>query len=97
MPDSYYVYIITNRPNGTLYVGMTNNIARRMFEHKSKAIEGFSKKYDLNLLAYYEVYPDPESAIVAEKRMKEWKRAWKVGRILSTNPDWKDLSLTLNN
>ena len=69
----YYTYIITNKPNGILYIGMTNNLARRMYEHKSKAIDGFSKKYGLDILVYYEVYPDPESAIHAEKRMKFWK------------------------
>ncbi|MDX1921644.1 MAG: GIY-YIG nuclease family protein [Alphaproteobacteria bacterium] len=96
MPENYFVYILTNKPNGILYVGMTNNIARRIIEHKQNLYEGFSKKYGLNKLVYYEVYNDPESAIVAEKRMKKWNRAWKVRRILTTNPNWDDLIEDLN-
>ena len=96
MPDAFYVYIMTNKPNGILYVGVTNNIARRTYENQQGIYKGFTQKYGLKILVYYEVYPSPEEAIQAEKRMKKWNRAWKIRRILMTNPDWKDLSLSLN-
>ncbi|HVY13435.1 MAG TPA: GIY-YIG nuclease family protein [Alphaproteobacteria bacterium] len=97
MNREYYVYIITNRPNGILYVGVTSNLSRRMYEHQRGLLEGFSKKYGLKLLVYYENYPTPAEAIQAETRMKKWNRAWKVRRILEVNPEWKDLSKDLAN
>lgn len=96
MSEEFYIYIITNRPNGILYVGVTNNLRRRIYEHKLKLYDGFSKKYNLERLVYYEVYPDPEAAIQAEKRMKKWNRSWKVKRILANNPNWDDLYQDLN-
>lgn len=86
-----YVYIITNEKNGTLYIGVTNDIIRRIYEHKSKAIEGFSVKYDLNKLVYYEVYEDEENAIKREKTLKRWNINWKKDLIENFNPEWKDL------
>ncbi len=91
METLFFVYIMTNKPNGILYIGMTNDLIRRIFEHKNKFVEGFTKKYGLDKLVYYEIYQDPETALYREKCMKTWKRSWKVKHILRTNPEWKDL------
>ena len=88
----YYLYIITNKKNGVLYIGVTNNLERRMFEHKNKLIKGFSSRYNLDKLVYLEVYQYVEDAIKREKNMKKWKREWKVNLIVEDNPDWGDLS-----
>jgi putative endonuclease len=88
----YFVYMLTNRRNGTLYIGVTNNLVRRIYEHKFDQIEGFAKKYNLNKLVYFEKTSDIHSAISREKRLKKWNRAWKIKFIESLNPDWKDLS-----
>lgn len=88
---AFYIYILTNRPNVTLYVGVTNDLIRRVYEHKEKLADGFTKKYGIDRLVYFEILEDPESAIHREKCMKEWKRAWKVKHILQTNPEWRDL------
>ena len=90
------VYIITNKPNGILYIGVTSNLPQRIFQHQQGTFEGFSKKYDLKMLVWYEFFDSMDSAIAQEKRMKEWNRAWKVKRILEMNPQWDDLSLALN-
>ena len=86
----YYMYIVTNRPNGTLYIGVTGNLIRRISQHRDGTIEGFTKRYGLTRLVYYEVYDNPRSAIWREKRLKTWLRARKVRLIHTTNPDWKD-------
>lgn len=86
-----YVYILTNKPNGTLYIGVTSDLPKRIAEHKAKVVPGFSAKYGLDKLVYYEVADSIEAAIVREKQMKEWQRAWKVKRVLQTNPEWRDL------
>jgi putative endonuclease len=91
-----WVYIMTNRPNGTLYVGVTNVIGRRAFEHRSGLIDGFTKRYGLKRLVYMERYEDIGSAIQRERNMKHWPRAWKVRLILDANPDWRDLYDELN-
>ncbi|GJQ62567.1 MAG: endonuclease [Melioribacteraceae bacterium] len=91
----YFVYIITNKRNGTLYIGMTNNLARRVWEHKEGLVEGFSKKYDTKLLVYYEKSNNVSDAIAREKQLKKWKREWKLRIIEKVNPDWGDLSLNL--
>ena len=88
----YYLYIITNKKNGVLYIGVTNNLERRMFEHKNKLIKGFSSRYNLDKLVYLEVYQYVEDAIKREKNMKKWKREWKINLIVEDNPDWGDLS-----
>ena len=88
----YYLYIITNKKNGVLYIGVTNNLERRMLEHKNKLIKGFSSRYNLDKLVYLEVYQYVEDAIKREKNMKKWKREWKVNLIVEDNPDWGDLS-----
>ena len=86
-----YVYIITNQKNGTLYIGVTNNLVRRIYEHKNKLLDGFSSKYDLNKLVYYEIHEDELTAIKREKTLKNYKRNWKKDLIESVNPLWKDL------
>jgi putative endonuclease len=86
-----WVYIITNRPNGTLYVGVTSDIARRIWEHRQGVAEGFSKRYGLKRLVYAERFDDIREAIRREKAVKCWPRAWKVRLILADNPDWTDL------
>jgi putative endonuclease len=88
----YYIYIPTNKSNKVLYVGVTNNLTRRMYEHKSKLIEGFCKKYNISKLVYYEVTNDVESALRREKQLKNWRRDWKIDQITQFNPQWKDLS-----
>lgn len=93
----YYVYILTNKPNGTLYIGVTNDIARRVYEHKTKAVKGFSQKYNLDKVVYIEEYPTAEEAIHREKCMKEWKRVWKIQKIVEMNPEWRDLYAEFNN
>jgi len=87
----YYVYILTNR-SGTLYVGVTNNLLRRLYEHKHKLIPGFTKRYKIDRLVYYEHTPDVRAAIAREKQIKPWRRGKKVALIESKNRDWHDLS-----
>ena len=88
----YYVYILTNKSNKVLYIGVTNNLERRIFEHKNKLVEGFTKKYNLNKLVYYEATNDIDGALEREKQLKNWHRDWKINLINSSNPNWKDLS-----
>ena len=87
----YYVYILASRIGGTLYIGVTNDLVRRVFEHKSKLVEGFTQKYDVVKLVYFEQFDDPENAIKREKRLKKWNRAWKIRLIEENNPNWEDL------
>jgi len=87
----YFVYIMTNK-SGTLYIGLTNNIKRRVFEHKNKLIKGFTKKYNITKLIYFEAFSDIYSAITREKTLKGWLRNKKLELIKTTNPDWIDLS-----
>lgn len=89
----YYVYILTNKYNTTFYIGVTNNIAKRLFEHKTKLLEGFTKKYKLNKLAYLEEYNDIKEAIAREKQLKNWHRDWKINLIRKVNPEFKDMSI----
>ena len=86
-----WIYIMTNRPNGTLYTGVTNNLARRVFEHREGLLEGFTKSYGLKRLVYYERYENISDAIQREKNIKHWPRAWKARLILDMNPGWRDL------
>jgi len=88
----FYVYIATNKPDGVLYTGMTDDINRRMWEHREHVFRGFTDKYNCELLAWYEGHESRESAFVRERQIKEWKRAWKVKRIVEMNPDWRDLA-----
>ena len=91
----YYVYILSSKRNGTLYIGMTNNLRRRVEEHKQGLIPGFTQKYKVNLLVYFEEYNDPRDAIAREKQLKWWRRKWKLELIESINPEWKDLTAEL--
>jgi len=88
----YYLYILTNKKNGTLYIGVTNNLERRLYEHKNKLVEGFTNKYGLVALVYFETFQYVKDAIVREKNMKKWKRQWKINLIEEENSDWKDLA-----
>ena len=90
--NQYYVYIATNKSK-TLYVGVTNNLERRMYEHKEKLTSGFTSRYNITMLVYYEVTSDVYSAISREKQLKGWLRSKKIGLIESMNPDWRDLSV----
>jgi putative endonuclease len=92
----YYVYILANRKSGTLYVGVTNNLARRLYEHVNGLTKGFTKKYDVHCLVYFELTSDVTSAIAREKQLKNWKREWKIALIEKENPDWNDLSKEFN-
>jgi putative endonuclease len=86
-----WVYIVTNRPNGTLYAGVTDDLARRAWEHRPGLVEGFTKQYGLRRLVFAEHYGDMRVARQRERNMKHWRRAWKVRLILAQNPDWEDL------
>lgn len=89
----YYVYILSNKKHGTLYIGLTNNLERRMFEHKHKLIDGFTKKYGIDKLMYFETFQYINDAIKREKNMKKWKRQWKIELIEEDNKFWKDLAI----
>ncbi len=91
MTQNYYMYIMTNRSR-TFYVGITNNLERRVYEHKQKLIDGFTKRYNISRLVYYEVFTDVRDAIAREKQVKDWRREKKIALIESMNPTWKDLS-----
>lgn len=88
---SYYVYILASRIGGTLYIGVTNDLIRRVAEHKLQLVESFTKEYGVVRLVYFEQFDDPENAIKREKRLKKWKRDWKIALIEKDNPDWNDL------
>ncbi len=88
----YYVYILTNKGNKVLYIGVTNNLERRIFEHKNELIEGFTKKYNVDKLVHFEVTNDIGSALEREKQLKNWHREWKINLINKVNPGWRDLS-----
>lgn len=92
MKKQYFVYILASERNGTLYVGMTSNLARRVYEHKQETVEGFTQKYHVHMLVFYETYDSPEEAIHREKNVKAWKRVWKLRLIEEYNPEWKDLA-----
>ncbi|MDA8079560.1 MAG: GIY-YIG nuclease family protein [Nitrospiraceae bacterium] len=88
---TYYVYILCSSRNGTLYIGVTSDIVKRIYEHKNNLVEGFTKKYSVHCLVWYEMHQTPEAAIQREKQIKKWKRAWKLRLIEENNPAWKDL------
>ena len=89
------VYILASKRNGTLYVGVTSNLVKRIWEHKNNNVEGFTKRYGVHQLVWYEIHENMESAIVREKRLKEWKRKWKLELIENNNPYWHDLYNTI--
>ena len=92
----YFIYILASKRNGTLYIGVTNNLLERVNQHKNNLVDGFTKKYGVHNLVYYEVYKSIDDAIAREKCMKKWKRKWKLELIESSNPNWEDLFHTLS-
>ena len=92
---NYYVYILASKKNGTLYTGITSNLIKRVYEHKNSFVDGFTEKYSIKNLVYFEIYADPENAILRENRIKKWSRQWKINIIQRSNPEWKDLYETI--
>ncbi|PIR87354.1 MAG: excinuclease ABC subunit C [Candidatus Harrisonbacteria bacterium CG10_big_fil_rev_8_21_14_0_10_49_15] len=92
MQRSYYVYILASKRNGTLYIGVTNDLEKRVYQHQQHLIPGFTQKYNATLLVYYEETGSVEAAIRREKQLKKWNRAWKIRKIEEQNPEWRDLS-----
>ena len=95
MSKTYYVYILASKRNGTLYIGVTNDLARRVWEHREGLIPGFTKTYGVKALVYYEIFDDIHEAIHREKRLKKYKREWKMNLIQQNNVEWRDLADTL--
>ena len=92
MAKTYYVYILASKRNGTLYIGVTNDLERRLYEHRNNLIEGFTNKYNVHHLVYYEDVNDVQSALQREKQLKRWTRKWKIELIEKVNPEWLDLA-----
>ncbi len=86
----YYVYMLASKKNGVLYIGVTNDLVRRVYEHKTGAAKGFTSRYNVSLLVWFEIYDDPLTAISREKELKKWKRTWKTQLIETQNPQWND-------
>ena len=95
MEKTFYVYILATKRDGVLYIGFTSNLSKRIWEHKNSVVEGFTKKYGIKNLVYYEIYDDAEVAILREKKLKKWRRQWKVELIEAKNPQWLDLYDTI--
>ncbi len=89
---NYYVYILASKRNGTLYIGVTNDLARRLGEHKSKSVPGFTRRYGVDILVWYEIHNHIDAAITREKQLKGWNRAWKIRLIETHNSGWNDLA-----
>ncbi|HET7849404.1 MAG TPA: GIY-YIG nuclease family protein [Pseudolabrys sp.] len=87
----YYVYLLASGKHGTLYVGVTNDLVRRVYEHRNKILRGFTARYGVIRLVWFEIYDDPTTAIAREKEIKKWRRNWKIRLIEDDNPDWSDL------
>jgi len=87
----YYVYILASKKNGTLYIGVTGDLVKRIYEHKQNLIDGFTKKHNVHDLVYYKHHNEIEEAILRAKQMKKWNRKWKIRLIEEKNPEWKDL------
>jgi len=90
MGKDYYVYILASKRNGTLYTGITSDLVKRVWEHKEKVVDGFTKKYNVDMLVYFEHFQDSENAIMREKRLKKYPRRWKLNLIEKENPQWKE-------
>ena len=97
MDETFYVYILASEKLGTLYIGYTSDLARRVYEHREGAIPGFTKKYDVKRLVYFEAFEDPRLAHQRERSLKKWQRDWKINLIERDNPEWVDLYEGLNN
>ena len=91
----YFVYILASKKNGTLYVGVTNNLVKRVYEHKRNIVKGFTQTYNVHMLVYFEVHQEIEAAIKREKIIKHWKREWRIELIEKKNPEWRDLYSSL--
>lgn len=91
MDRKFYIYVVASKRNGTIYIGMTNNLKSRIVQHKESLIPGFTQRYKVNMLVYFKEYNDVRDAITRETQIKRWKREWKIQLIESINPDWKDL------
>jgi len=91
MAENFFVYILASKRNGTLYIGVTNDLVRRVFEHKQGVVKGFTRTHGIHRLMYFEMFNDPASAIQREKTMKGWPRRWKTNKIEEQNPLWRDL------
>lgn len=96
MGREYWVYILASRRNGTLYIGVTNDLGRRVYEHKTGMTPGFTQRYGVSTLVWYETFGDINEAIAREKALKRWERKWKLALIEAMNPDWRDLYEDLN-
>ncbi len=95
MAGQYYVYLLASKRNGTLYVCVTSDLIKRVYEHKDNLVGGFTKKYNAHNLVYFETTEDINSAIIREKQLKKWKRAWKIELVEKNNPEWRDLYFEL--
>ena len=91
----FFIYIMASRRNGTLYIGVTSNLVQRVWQHKQGLVEGFTRKYGVKMLVYFEPHETAESAITREKQLKKWERAWKIKLIEQSNPEWRDLYSTI--
>jgi putative endonuclease len=94
---AYYVYILASKKHGTLYIGVTNDLVRRVYEHRTKAVPGFTTKYGVDKLVLFEIYEDAVTAIAREKELKKWRRDWKTRLIEEQNPNWDDLYTGITN
>ena len=95
MEKEFAVYILASRRNGTLYIGVTSNLPKRLWEHREGVVDGFTKEYGVKTLVWFEMHDNAEAAITREKRLKKWNRAWKLALIEKETPDWRDLSVGL--
>jgi putative endonuclease len=96
MAKEYWVYILASKSKGALYIGVTSNLSERMWQHKNKVVDGFTREYNVDRLVYCEAHEDSESALKREKQLKKWRRAWKVQLIEENNPEWRDLYDDIN-
>ena len=94
---AYYVYLLASKKHGTLYLGVTNDIVRRVYRHRTKAVPGFTSRYGVDKLVWFEIHDDPLTAIAREKELKKWRRDWKIRLIEEQNPDWADLYAGISN
>jgi putative endonuclease len=94
---AYYVYLLASKKHGTIYLGVTNDLVRRVYEHRAKAVPGFSARYGVNKLVWFEVHDTAEAAITREKELKKWRRDWKIKLIEEQNPEWVDLYPGISN
>ncbi|MDP2953675.1 MAG: GIY-YIG nuclease family protein [Chloroflexota bacterium] len=87
----YFVYVLASKRNGTLYIGITSDLTKRLYEHRNNLVDGFTKRYNIHTLVYYEITGDVNSALLRERQLKKWRRKWKIALIEKSNPQWRDL------